>query len=79
MADAREALGQSIAAELKIYVDDSWIRACDRVLMRLWIEGYKVVPVEEGEKLEPPYTNANAIPKSGGTPLMGPVEGEQGI
>lgn len=44
--DARHALAKAIAVELKVECGSEFVDAIDRVLARLWIEGYAVRPLD---------------------------------
>jgi hypothetical protein len=45
--DARTALADALAAELDMDLTPEFVAATDRVLMRLWLHGFAVLPVPE--------------------------------
>ena len=47
MLDARHAFAEALAVELDLDMSPEYLAACDRVLMRLWIAGYAVLPAPE--------------------------------
>jgi hypothetical protein len=45
--DARQALADAIAAEMDTEITPDILDAIDVVLVRLWLHGFKVVPLAE--------------------------------
>lgn len=43
---ARVALAEALANELGLDLDDDVMKAIDKVLISLWLLGYKIVPVD---------------------------------
>jgi len=49
MRTLRRVFAEVLAFELDVDMTPEWVDACDVVLMRLWMEGYKVVPLDGSE------------------------------
>ena len=45
--NGRIALAETLAAELDMDLTPNFLRATDRVLARLWLHGYAVLPVPD--------------------------------
>ena len=50
--DARTALADALGAELDIDLSPKFVAATDRVLMRLWLHGFRVTPFDDDDLTE---------------------------
>jgi hypothetical protein len=48
--DAKTAFADALGAELDIDLTPEFVAATDRVLMRLWLHGYVVLPHEDDKE-----------------------------
>ncbi len=67
MKTARAAFRDILAFELDIYPTPDLLEACDIILMRLWVEGYKLVPLDGTEDATTRSEVKDATAVNGGT------------
>jgi len=47
MIDARTSLAQAIAAEMDVDMSPEFLIAADKMLVRLWLDGYALLPISD--------------------------------
>jgi hypothetical protein len=47
MRTARIAFAEAVSEEFGVDMNPEWMAACDRILMRLWLFGYRITPIAE--------------------------------
>lgn len=48
--DARQAFAEALANELDLDLDEKVMAAMDRVLIALWMLGFKIVSLDDGDE-----------------------------